>query len=92
MRSFGRVWELIVSLRNLEAAMRLAARGKRFRTPVAKFLDHADDALRRLRLELMEGRYQPRPFTQFYSKYLSLCYILTKPHACPFVTLVLSAR
>jgi len=45
--------------------MRRAALGKRERTPVARFLAHAEGELAELGEELAAMRYTPRPYTQF---------------------------
>lgn len=65
MKSFGGLWERIVSRKNLEAAMIRAATGKRNRPPVARFLANADEKLALLEQELRQGVYQPLPFAQF---------------------------
>ena len=65
MKSFGGLFERVSAAENLRAAMARAARGKRHRRPVAAFLADADTELEVLRTELLAGRYEPRPYTQF---------------------------
>jgi len=65
MRSFGELFERITSRDNLELAMRLAARGKRDRRPVQRFLGEAEKELVVLQEELRAGTYRPRAYTQF---------------------------
>jgi len=65
MKSYGELLEWIVAPENLEAAVDLAARGKRDRGPVQCFLAARGGNLARLREELCTGAYRPRPYTQF---------------------------
>ncbi len=65
MRSFGGLFEKIVAPDSLRAAMLRAARGKRHRPAVARFLGDAENELTRLRGELLAGTWRPRPYTQF---------------------------
>ena len=54
MKSVGGLFERIVSPENLVAAMFRAARGKRQRVPVARFLADAETELSQLRQELLD--------------------------------------
>ena len=65
MKSHGGIFELICSLENLRGAMARAARGKRDRQPVMRFLENADRELDALRNELLGGTYKPCNYTQF---------------------------
>ena len=65
MKSFGGLFEVIVAPENLAAALARAARGKRCRGPVSRFLADAEAELALLGEELRNGAYRPRPFTQF---------------------------
>jgi RNA-directed DNA polymerase len=65
MRSTGGLWPVITDLEHLRESMRLAARGKRGRAPVADFLARADEELVKLQEELVAGEYQPEPYTSF---------------------------
>lgn len=65
MRSHGGLFERIVDPATLAGAMAEAARGKRDRGGVARFLAHAEMELDGLRQELLGGTYRPRPFVQF---------------------------
>ncbi len=65
MKSFGGLFERIVRFETLDAAMHRAARGKRDRAPIARFLSDAARELAQLRDEVLCGSYQPRPLTQF---------------------------
>jgi len=65
VKSYGGLFGRIVQPANLLAAMWRAARGKRYRGPVARFLADAKLELERLRWELTLGTYRPRPLTQF---------------------------
>jgi len=53
------------STRNLFAAAKLAAMGKRFRPDVAAFLLNVEEEVFRLRRELLEGTYLPGPYRSF---------------------------
>lgn len=65
MKSYGRLFSQVVAVENLRCAMEAAARGKRSRPAVARFLDQADAELARLRGELRSGTYVPQPYRQF---------------------------
>ena len=65
MKSHGKVWANVVAAENLHAAALRAARGKRHRAPVARFLDDAEREVERLRTELIDGTYVPRAYMQF---------------------------
>ena len=65
MTSYGGVFEFICAPENLRLAMLRAARGKRDWLSVAAFLANAGSELACLRGDLQDGRYDPRPYTQF---------------------------
>jgi hypothetical protein len=65
MKSVGGLFDRIAALENLHAAMNRAARGKRSRGPVARFLADPERQLATLRVELIAGVYRPRPLEQF---------------------------
>ncbi|MDP6439249.1 MAG: reverse transcriptase/maturase family protein [Candidatus Brocadiia bacterium] len=65
MKSHGGLFDGIVDVPNLERAATVAARGKRGKPEVARFLAEADVELPRLSLELANGSYRPRPYRQF---------------------------
>jgi hypothetical protein len=65
MKSVGGLFENITSLPLLDRATQTAAKGKRHRTSVQRFLADAPDQLARLRAELRDETYRPRPYHQF---------------------------
>lgn len=65
MRSHGGLFAHIVEVENLRRAMEAAARGKRDRPAVARFLNEASEELPRLHDELKNSRYIPRPYRHF---------------------------
>lgn len=65
MKSWGNLFDQIIEPQNLESAMRRAAKGKKNRNPVNRFLDHHDTQLEALLQELVSGNYRPRPYLQF---------------------------
>jgi RNA-directed DNA polymerase len=65
VRSIGSAWSRIIDEDTLRASALVAARGKRDRGPVQRFLGDLDAEIELLRQELMEGHYQPRPYTEF---------------------------
>ena len=65
MKSHGGLFDGIVGVPNLERAATVAARGKRDKPEVARFLAEADVELPRLSLELATDSYRPRPYRQF---------------------------
>lgn len=65
MKSYGGLFARIVEVENLRRAMEAAARGKRDRPAVARFLNEADEELARLHEELQSGRYIPLPYRCF---------------------------
>lgn len=65
MRSAGGLFEIVTDPGALHAAMRRAARGKRDRPGVRRFVNSADVGLPRLRAELLAGDYRPLPYSQF---------------------------
>jgi retron-type reverse transcriptase len=65
VKTHGGLFARIVEIENLRRAMEAAARGKRDRAAVARFLNEADEELPRLRHELESGEYTPRRYRQF---------------------------
>ncbi|MDX1982410.1 MAG: reverse transcriptase/maturase family protein [Bryobacteraceae bacterium] len=68
MKRVGGLWPQIVSFENLLAAAHAAAKGKRRRPDVAKFLMNLEPELHKLREELVNGTYQPGPYRTFEVK------------------------
>jgi len=66
MKSVGGLFENITSLPALDRAMHTAAKGKRHRSSVQRFMADAPDQLDRLRAELRGNTYQPLPYHQFH--------------------------
>lgn len=64
-KSYGQIFEKITAPENLAAALKRAAKGKRDRTAVQRFLENADAELARLKHELESGLYHPSKYTQF---------------------------
>lgn len=65
MKSHEGLFDGIVGVPNLERATVVAAKGKRDKPEVARFLAEAVVALPRLSSELASGSYRPRPYRQF---------------------------
>jgi hypothetical protein len=65
MKSYDGLFTRIVEIENLRRAMEAAARGKRDRPAVTRFLNQADEELPRLREELESSKYIPRPYRYF---------------------------
>jgi len=65
VKSYGGLFDEIVSVPNLELAATAAAKGKRDHPEVARFLCQADEELLQLSAELVTGDYAPRPYRQF---------------------------
>ncbi len=59
------LWPGLTSFPNLLGAARAAARGKRFRPDVARFLLGLEGELAGLRRELLDGSYRPGPYRTF---------------------------
>jgi retron-type reverse transcriptase len=59
MKRIGGLWPRIISFENLLAAAHSAAKGKRKRPDVARFLLNLEPELHKLREELAAGTYQP---------------------------------
>ena len=68
MKRTGGLWKGLVSLDNLFAAAKAAARGKRFRPDVALFLMNLEDEIIELQAELESGSYLPGPYRTFIRK------------------------
>jgi hypothetical protein len=62
----GNLWPELVSWANLLEATRAAARGKRKRPDVARFLHELEPNLCRLQRELEEGTYRPGGYRTFW--------------------------
>ena len=65
VRRGGRLWGQVVSYRSLEEAALRAARGKRLRAGVARFLADREARLLALQRVLRTGRWRPSPSIQF---------------------------
>ena len=66
MKRSGKLWPQLISWPNLLESARLAARGKRQRPDVARFLHELEGNLCRLQSELREGLYQPAGYRTFW--------------------------
>ncbi len=66
MKRAGNLWPQLVSWRNLLESTRTAARGKRTRPDVARFLHELEPNLCRLQRELDEGSYRPGGYRTFW--------------------------
>ncbi len=62
MKRQGNLWEGIISFENLLLAAHAAARGKRFKPGVARFLFDLESQILRLREELASKSYRPGPY------------------------------
>ena len=65
MRRHGNLWEGMISFENLLLAAHSAARGKRFKPGVARFLFQSERELWRLHEELACKTYRPGPYRTF---------------------------
>ena len=65
MKSVGGLFDNITSLAALERALDTAAKGKRHRPNVRRFLADAPGQLACLRAELRDETYRPLPYRQF---------------------------
>jgi len=65
MKSKGGLWQVVTDREHLSDSLRMAAKGKRERGPVATLLGDAEGELERLRGELLSGSYHPAPYTSF---------------------------
>lgn len=65
MKRVGGLWPQIIDWENLTAACREAARGKRGRLDVARFLLNWEPQLLELQADLTAGRYRHGPYRQF---------------------------
>jgi RNA-directed DNA polymerase len=59
MKGAGNLWDTLTGWENLMQATRVAARGKRQRPDVARFLHEIGGNLCRLQSELRDGTYRP---------------------------------
>lgn len=65
MRSWGRLFPLVIDRDNLGLAARAAARGKNGRPGVIRFFAELEDEIDILHRDLRKGQYQPREYRQF---------------------------
>lgn len=65
MKRIGQLFEKIIAFENLHLAAKNAMRGKKDKRAVAAFCFHLENEILSLQDELVNGRYQPRPYTQF---------------------------
>lgn len=65
MKKVGGLWPELTSFGNLLAAAEAAARGKRQRPDVARFLLELEPELAAMRRELLEGSYTPGAYREF---------------------------
>lgn len=66
MKRAGQLWAELTSWANLLDSALLAARGKRARPDVARFLGALETNLLALQRELTQGTYQPGPYRHFW--------------------------
>ncbi len=66
MRRTGNLWTQVTSWENLMEAARTAARGKRKRPDVARFLHEVENNLCRLQRELEDGSYRPGGYRTYW--------------------------
>lgn len=66
MKRIGNLWPRVTQWENLTEAARAAARGKRNRPDVARFLHELEPNLCRLQRELEEGSYRPGAYRTFW--------------------------
>jgi len=66
MKRVGNLWPQVMGWEPLLEAARLAARGKRQRPDVARFLHELEPNLCRLQRELEEGSYRPGAYKSFW--------------------------
>ena len=65
MKRYGNLWDGMISFENLLLAAHAAARGKRFKPGVARFLFDLERQLLRLHEELAGKTYRPGPYRTF---------------------------
>jgi RNA-directed DNA polymerase len=65
VKSIGRIFETVTSVETLCASARAAAKGKKDRKPVTRFLANLDRETERLSAELRSGTYTPGVYSQF---------------------------
>lgn len=65
MRRVGNLWPQLISFPNLLGAALAAAKGKRSRPDVARFLLNLEQELVRLQRVLVSGEYRPGPYRTF---------------------------
>jgi retron-type reverse transcriptase len=66
MKRIGNLWPQLTSWENLTEAARVAARGKRTRPDVARFLHEMEGRLCGLKRELEDGSYRPGGYRTFW--------------------------
>ncbi len=66
MKRIGNLWPQVTSWENLMESARAAARGKRKRPDVARFLHEVEPNLCALQRELEEGTYRPGAYRTFW--------------------------
>ena len=64
--TYNNLWTEITDFGNLDRALHLAARGRRFGDEVARFLVNRERELLRLQGELLQGSYRPGPTRSFW--------------------------
>jgi RNA-directed DNA polymerase len=65
VKSIGRIFETVTSVETIGASARAAAKGKKDRKPVIRFLANLDHESERLSAELQRGTYTPGVYSQF---------------------------
>jgi len=65
MKRIGNLWPQVTSFENVLCAALAAASGKKARPDVARFLLNLETEVASLRRELLDGSYQPGPYTTF---------------------------
>jgi RNA-directed DNA polymerase len=65
MERQGNLWNRMITFENLLRAAHAAARGKRFKPGVARFVFHLERELLRLHDELAAKTYRPCPYRTF---------------------------
>ena len=66
MKRIGNLWTQVISWENLTEAASVAARGKRKRPDVARFLHEIEPNLCGLQRELEAGTYRPGAYRTFW--------------------------
>lgn len=66
MKTYGRLYERIISFQNLYQAARNAEKSRRFRDSVGRFRSNIEREILRLQDELLTQRYRPGPYREFW--------------------------